>query len=426
MEPSQPSQDPILSVTEFNNLVNDTLADLRVWVQGEISGYRVSQNKWITFDLKDEGSKVNCFMTVYQLDQVLEDGMEVKVFGNPRIYVPYGKYSFTIQRVEPVGEGALRRAFELTKQKLKEEGLFSDEFKKPIPRFPESIGVVTSESAAAWTDFQKILENRWSGVEVTLRPSVVQGVNAPGEIVAAIEWFNKFYPVDVLVLTRGGGSLEDLQAFNSEQVCRAVFASKIPIICGVGHERDITLAELSADVRASTPSNAAELVVPDKEEILWKLEAHEKSMGEIVKGEIQRLLFKLKDYVSRFEHVMNDKLLAFTELSHALHFAFEKYQGQIKNYLQKLTHHKERLNYLFANSLQREYSGVQEIAKLLQSFNPAAVLKRGYAIPRQASGVIIRSVQQVKIGQLVQTQLHDGLFKSKVTKKGGEEQSKLL
>ena len=374
-------QEKVLSVTEFNQVVNEVLSGLHVWVQGEVSDFKISQNKWVTFDLKDEGSKVNCFMTIYQLDQQLEDGMEVKVFGNPRIYVPYGKYSFTVQRVTPVGEGALKRAFELTKKKLEEEGLFSAEYKKTLPRFPEKIGVITSEGAAAWTDFQRILDNRWSGVEVILRPSLVQGVNAPDELVEAIEWFNKFYPVDLIVMTRGGGSLEDLQAFNSEQVCRAVFASKIPMICGVGHERDTTLAELVADVRASTPSNAAEIAVPDKKEIYLRLESMARVMHDNVAGEVERIIWQVDDFSSRLKNSSNN---------------------------------------LIASWNQR----INEREKLLQSFSPSAVLSRGYAIVRTSQGKLIGTVKQIKSGDEIDVQLGDGSFKGEVL--GSAKQGNLL
>lgn len=409
---------PILTVTQFNETVNQVLSDMRVWVQGEISGYKVSQNKWVTFDLKDEGSRVNCFMTIYQLDQVLEDGMEVKVFGNPRIYVPYGKYSFTVQRVEPVGEGALRRAFELTKQKLEQEGLFLPEYKKEIPRFPQTIGIVTSPEAAAYTDFLQILNNRWGGVTTILRPSLVQGNNAPGELVAAIEWFNKYKPVDVMVITRGGGSLEDLMAFNSEQVCRAIFASKIPIICGVGHERDTTLAELVADIRASTPSNAAERVVPDRQEVLWQLNQQAKSMEESVMNKVRDRRFQLDDILSRLEHILRDQLSTFKELEHALSLAFQRSVNKASSYQQLLKSSFLRLQYASETFFETRRLGLNQIEKLFASYNPKSVIKRGYSITRLGSGKVLTSAKQVKNGETIQTELSDGAITSTVQSKG--------
>lgn len=387
------SQLPILSVTELNTLVNEALGRMYVWVKGEVSGFKVSQNKWVTFDLKDEGSKINCFMSKYQLDQVVEDGMEIKVLGVPRVYVPYGKYSFTVQRVEPVGEGALRRAFELTKAKLEAEGVFDPAHKKPIPRFPRTIGLITSPEAAAYTDFLRILENRWRGVEVLVRPSLVQGNDAPGQIVAALEWFNKHQPVDVLVLTRGGGSMEDLMAFNSEQVCRAVYGSRIPVICGVGHERDTTLAELAADVRASTPSNAAERAVPDRAEILMQIGFTQKAMHEQVNSRVRTLRYEVQDRLGRMERATRRFMTAFDDLARRNQQAFERL---IESYKQRLG----------------------QAEQLYKSFNPKKVLQRGYAIARAANGKVITSMSQVKVGQALQTELSDGVVVSEVTEKG--------
>lgn len=420
-------EEQILSVTQFNTMVREVLSEMRVWVQGEISGYNVSRGKWVTFDLKDEGSKVNCFMTVYQLDQVLEDGMEVKIYGAPSIYVPYGKYSFTVQKVEPVGEGALRRAFELTKTKLEEEGLFSPEYKKEIPKFPEKIGIITSEEAAAYTDFLRIVNNRWSGVEITLRPSLVQGVNAPDQLVDAINFFNKYHPVDVIVLTRGGGSLEDLQAFNSENVCRAVFGSNIPIVCGVGHERDTTLAELVSDQRASTPSNAAEIVVPDKQELLWQLGQMERQMQEILLSEIERYQWRLSEYTNRMDRIMQDKMQTFTQKEHALHLSFQQYKSQFVRYQEKISIMAKQLGGAMGDLHIQALNEVKQLDKLLNSYSPKNVLKRGYSIVRTEKGDVLTSVKDLKPGQAISTQLSDGSIWSTIDgKKPRAKQSTLL
>ncbi len=412
------TQLPVLSVTELNTLVNEALGRIYVWVKGEVSGYKVSQNKWVTFDLKDEGSKINCFMSKYQLDQVLEDGMEVKVLGVPRVYVPYGKYSFTVQRVEPVGEGALRRAFELTKAKLEAEGLFAPERKKPIPRFPRTIGLVTSLEAAAYTDFLRILENRWRGVTVYVKPALVQGNDAPEAIAAALNWFNRHQPVDVLVLTRGGGSLEDLMAFNSETVCRAVFGSRIPVICGIGHERDTCLAEMVADVRASTPSNAAERAVPDRAEVLWQLGHMQKSMHDQVGKAVSQITFGLHDRLGRMERAVASRLTAFATLANRLTNAFGVQQQKLVGARHRLDDNVHRLQQSFRYLLAQQHDRLAQVSKLFESFNPRKVLQRGYAIPRLANGDIIRKLTQVKVGQIIQTELTDGVFTAQVQEKG--------
>jgi exodeoxyribonuclease VII large subunit len=409
---------PIMSVTQFNETVNQVLSDMRVWVKGEIIDFKISRGKWVTFDIKDQGSKLNCFMTVYQLDQELEDGMEVKIFGNPRIYVPYGKFSFTVQRVEPVGEGALRRAFDLTKKKLEEEGLFSDIHKKPLPQFPTKIGIVTSEEAAAYTDFLQILNNRWGGVTTILKPSFVQGVNAPDNLVESIDWFNKHQPVDVIVVTRGGGSLEDLQAFNSEKVCRAIFASNIPVVCGVGHERDTTLAELVADRRASTPSNAAEIIVPDREEFLYKLSHLASSLEGTVSTKIESYERFLQDIMQRFDLSLQRQSRSFTQVEHALQMAFQQYDTRLQSYAQMSVQLDQRLNHSGGALFEKSKVKLQQLEQLLTSYNPKSVLQRGYSISRLGNGSVLKSVKQVKQNDSIQTELGDGTIISTVQSKG--------
>ncbi|MDO8435501.1 MAG: exodeoxyribonuclease VII large subunit, partial [bacterium] len=240
-----------------------------VVVQGEVTGYRIAKDRLVYFELKDASARVLCFAIVGDFHQPIEDGMEIRVTGSAKLFKATGGFHLRVIAIELVGAGALQRAFELTKQKLERDGLFAPEHKKPLPRFPEVVGIVTSKDAAAFTDVVRILNNRWGGMHIVLAPAGVQGPGAIPEIVEALRWCNENGDVrpDVLIVTRGGGSLEDLQAFNSEDVCRAIFSSRIPVVCGVGHERDTTLAELVADVRASTPSNAAERVVPDRRDI---------------------------------------------------------------------------------------------------------------------------------------------------------------
>jgi exodeoxyribonuclease VII large subunit len=320
--------------------------------------------------------------------------------------------------VEPVGAGALQRAFELTKAKLETEGLFDPAHKKPIPRFPRSIGLVTSPEAAAYTDFLRILQNRWCCVDVIVRPSLVQGNDAPGQLADALAWFNRYHPVDIIVLTRGGGSMEDLQAFNSETVCRAVYASRIPVICGVGHERDTTLAELVADVRASTPSNAAERCVPDKREITWQLNHHAKTMEQIISGRIQRLAWSLQEYLTRMEQQVRGSLLAFDQLQQRLTSSFYGYQARLAGYGQHIESLTRRLHVSASHKLQRQQDVFERLEQLLSSFNPKGVLQRGYSISRGGDGKVIRSLKQVKAGKMIQTEVADGNFTSQVAEKG--------
>jgi exodeoxyribonuclease VII large subunit len=257
-----------ISVTEFVSIINETLAFAypQVLIEGEVSSFKVNQGKFVFFDLKDEANVLNCFMMVHQLKMPIEDGMKVRVLGSPKV-TKFSKFSLTVRDVELAGEGALRRAMELLKKKLEGEGLFDPARKRPIPAFPTRLGLITSGASAAYADFIKILSARWGGIEVLLADVSVQGAQAPDQIVGALEYFNTLRdPVDVLVLIRGGGSLEDLAAFSTEPVARAVAASRTPIIVGVGHEVDFSLADYAADLRAATPTDAARLVVPDRHE----------------------------------------------------------------------------------------------------------------------------------------------------------------
>lgn len=208
--------DKIYSVSEFIDAANELLA-FEVWIEGEVSGFNISQNKWVFFDLKDkEGAKVGCFMGAWTLREAIEDGMKIRVRGVPKLYGKTGRFSITVQEIQLVGEGALHRAFELLKAKLEKEGLFAPERKRKLPRFPARLGLITSREAAAYTDFMRILNNRWSGLEINFFHTQVQGEEAAPQLVLAINYFNKEMPnLDVLVITRGGGGLDDLAAFNS-------------------------------------------------------------------------------------------------------------------------------------------------------------------------------------------------------------------
>jgi exodeoxyribonuclease VII large subunit len=257
------------SVSEAIAVINQTLdfAYPTITVEGEVTSFKVNQGKYVFFDIKDQSGSLGCFMSVFQLRTQLEDGMKVRVTANPKL-TPWGKFSLTVRDVQPVGEGSLKRAFELLRTKLEKEGLFATERKRPLPTMPSRIGVISSTSAAGYGDFIKILSERWGGVEIVVAHTQVQGVDAPKQIVRALNYFNQMAePVEVIALVRGGGSADDLSAFNDEPLVRAIASSRIPTIVGVGHEVDVSLADMVADVRAATPSNAAQILVPDRQEI---------------------------------------------------------------------------------------------------------------------------------------------------------------
>lgn len=260
-----------LTVSDFVALVNQTLefAYPTVAIVGEVAEYKVSQGKWVTFKLKDDESLVECFIPLFNLRVPIENGMKVLVTAAPRLNGRWGKFSLNVRAVKPVGEGSIKKGFELLKAKLEAEGLFAPERKRPLPRVPVSVGVITSTESAAYADFCKIINERWGGLTVDVARTQVQGQPAADQIIRAIKYFNNLEVLpDVIVIIRGGGSAEDLMTFNDEFLAREIAGSRVPTLVGVGHEIDHTLADMIADRRAATPTNAAEILVPDRQEII--------------------------------------------------------------------------------------------------------------------------------------------------------------
>ncbi len=415
-----------VSVSEFVGAVSSYLEQGMgsVAVQGEVVDFRVNRDRLVFFELKDARSRVLCFSLAWEMDAALEDGMEVVVTGIPKLFQKSGQFHIRVQRVDFKGEGALRRAFELTKRKLAAEGLFDERHKKPLPRFPERIGLITSHEAAAYTDVLQILQSRWGGLEIYVASVAVQGAGAAAQIIRALSYFNRFLPVDVLIVTRGGGSLEDLQAFNSERVARAVFASNIPVVVGVGHERDETLAEYAADVRASTPTHAAELVVPHRDSVRKILGAHHAS-----------LLRSCDMQMSRIKHKLS---LA----SHVLLRYGSDIEAKFKGVYARLVREAD----VFANALSRRRRDIAQCAgsmeqsllqavkeweqavagkeDLLRSLHPYQVMRRGYSVTWH-KGKVVRSIADVERGDSVKTFLSDGVFYSDVQRKKKDKKSEM-
>lgn len=281
---------PAFSVSDFVAALNQTLdfAYPFVEIEGELSNFHVSKNKWVYFDLKDETASLKCFATVYALPGPLEDGIVVRVAGSPRLH-PLYNFSFQVQSIVPVGAGALRRAADLLAAKLEAEGLFDPSRKRPLPYPPRRIALITAGDSAAYADFMKISNARWGGLHIAHHNVLVQGEQAPEEIVAALKRVNESDTApDVVVMVRGGGSADDLAAWSDERVVRAVAASRVPTLVAIGHEIDVSLAELAADRRASTPSNAAELLLPDRKEELRHLRAYLRRLDEQLMVSIMR------------------------------------------------------------------------------------------------------------------------------------------
>ncbi len=259
-----------ISVSEAVALVNQSLeyAFPTIVVEGEVASFKVNQSKYVFFDIKDTDSSLGCFMMVFSLRIPIEDGMRVQVVATPKLTAS-GKFSLTVREVRPVGEGTIRRAFELLKVKLDKEGLFAADRKRSLPSMPQKIAVISSTQAAGYADFVRIIGERWGGLDIQVAHVQVQGISAADQIVRAIKFFNQLEVLpDVLAIIRGGGSADDLAVFNDEVLVREISASRIPTVIGVGHETDESLADYVADVRAATPSHAAQIITPDRNEVI--------------------------------------------------------------------------------------------------------------------------------------------------------------
>jgi exodeoxyribonuclease VII large subunit len=367
-------QDLILSPADFVALLNQTLefAYPSVVIEGELSNFRVSKNRWVYFDLQDEQASVKFFGTVYNLPGPLEDGLKIRVTGSPRLHPRFG-FSINVVSIAAVGEGSIKKAAQLLAAKLEAEGLFDPARKRRLPPIPKNIGLITAASSAAYADFIKILNERWGGVEVYLADVYVQGTQAPLQIARAIDYFNELPALpEVLVITRGGGSAEDLAAFSDERVVRAVAASRIPTLVAVGHEIDISLAELAADLRASTPSNAVQLLVPDRRHELSAITASRSSLSSALLNQAASQLQSLRSAGQSLSSVLN--------------------------------------SYMASEFLQLAAS-----KKLTVLFDPRQALKRGYAIVSKA-GKHISSLKQVKLNDVLSLRLSDGKIDSRVIK----------
>jgi len=403
----------VFTPTEYTEVLNEGLADFAAVLEGEISEYRVNQGKWIFFKIKDENSVLDCFSTSFQIKTPLEDGMRVRLYGIPKIYSKSGRFSLTVQWVEASGEGSLKRAFELLKEELKKEGLFSLSRKREIPKFPNKIGLITSKESAAYKDFLKIISERFP-MEISLFNVSVQGENSISEIISAFEYFNdnkeKF---DLVVLTRGGGSLEDLKAFNSREVAYAVFGSKLPVVCGVGHEQDISLADFVSDLRASTPSNAAELISPQKKYLINEIEDKIKKVNYLFENIMDK--FKVKDKIFKIEksfcNLLNCKK---TELSKNINLLEYFLYGKIRKFTELDNYFLNNLK-IFSQKIIMQKSNIDSKVKIIESLNPKAILKRGYSITR-INKKIVNTVKSIKEKDKVNIMLSDGNFNSEVLK----------
>ncbi len=387
------------SVTEINrrirNLIesDSTLKD--VWVEGEISNWRPASSGHVYFTLKDTAASIRCVIWRSQAERLSyspqHEGEAVQAHGKISVYEAGGNYQFYVDDLAPAGLGALHAQFERIKQRLAAEGLFDPDLKRPLPRFPRTIGIVTSPQAAALRDILNVLRRRYPVARVIIAPTAVQGEAAPPQLVAALQAITR-QPVDVIILARGGGSLEDLWAFNHESVARAIAASPMPVVCGVGHETDFTIADFVADVRAPTPSAAAEMVSPDGVELRRALLGCRLALTE-----------ETRQVVANARAQVKQRQWALARLSPLAH---------INNSRQQVDGLLRRAERSLQHRLALHRHQVENLAGRLAALNPQATLNRGYAIVQKGPQVVSR-VGQVAPGDLLVIKLQDGEFEAK-------------
>ena len=383
------------TVTELNNRIKNLLdrdpflAD--VCVRGELSNYKIYPSGHHYFTLKDSESSLRCVMFKSSASKLRfrpESGMGVTAFGRISVFPRDGAYQLYCNALMPEGTGDLQVAFEQLKAKLSAEGLFDPAHKKPLPPFPERIAIITSSAGAAVHDMIRILSHRWPMTKVLLLPVRVQGTEAPAEIAGAIRYANEFKVADLIITGRGGGSIEDLWAFNDERVARAIYASQIPVISAVGHEPDVTISDYVADRRASTPSNAAEIAVPDKNEMLDVLRSYDIRSAQAM----TKLLDRLKERLSSLEskRVLSDPSV------------------YIDNRRIELDHGRDRLISAQERVLSAKRQSYVRLAASLDAMSPLRVLSRGYAIASKQDGEPVRSVKGLETGEHISLRLADG------------------
>ena len=390
-----------LSVSQLNGRIkglidgDPELSD--VCVRGELSNYKIYPSGHHYFTLKDAESSIRCVMfksSAVKLRFRPESGMGVTAFGRVSVYPRDGAYQLYCSALLPEGTGDLQVAFEQLKRKLDEEGLFAREHKKPLPKYPGRIAIITSSAGAAVHDMIRILSQRWPLTKVVLLPVRVQGVEAPPEIVGAIRYANEFKVADLIITGRGGGSIEDLWAFNDERVARAIYASELPVISAVGHEPDVTIADYVADARASTPSNAAEIAVPDIAEFTDVLRSYEIRSAQAMAKKLAALRTRL-DTVST-KRVMLDPAAAIDDRRIVL-----------DRYRDRLIGAQEHIN------AEKKHEYVR-LTAALDAMSPLKVLSRGYAIVSGASGDVIKSIDTLEKGDAVSMRLADGTAECEV------------
>ncbi len=386
-----------MTVSALTSKIKRNLEDefTEIWVQGEISNLKEATSGHVYFSLKDEGATISAAAFGWGRKKkssfALKDGLQVLCRGNVSVYAPRGNYQLLVDTIEPLGAGALQLAFEQLKEKLSKEGLFSVDRKREIPKYPSKIVVITSPQAAALRDILTVLKRRAPFVEVVIVPSLVQGDESPAKLIQALKVANHYQLGEVILLSRGGGSIEDLWAFNNEELARAISQSSIPVISAVGHEIDFTIADFVSDLRAPTPSAGAEIITQYWVELRERSQQLQMRLGQSLRREI---LIKRRTLEALAAKLKNPK-------------------DQLREKAQKIDELSMRLDRLMMNILERKKMGLERVATQLNALSPLAVLSRGYALVQDEQQKLIRSSKQVKSQQMLRLRFADGEVKVK-------------
>ena len=403
-------EERVLTVTDLNEYVRLTLAGdpflQTIQLQGEISNFKRAVSGHLYFSLKDENSRIDCVMfrtAAYGLQCVPRDGMRVVLTGSVSLYTAAGKYQFYATGMREGGMGVLYEAFERLKAKLQAEGLFDSAKKKPLPLLPKGVGIVTSATGAVVHDIQNVAGRRNPGVQLYLWPSAVQGTGAAAEIARGVAALDRDERIDVIIVGRGGGSLEELWAFNEEIVARAIYACKTPVVSAVGHETDFTIADFVADVRAPTPSAAAELVVPRRDDLLETLDGLKEEMARAQEIRIRALRAELDKQRARLN---------------ALQPA-----AQLRERRAKLAALCAMLTVRAENAVKVRRIHIDALEKRLVALSPEGVLQRGYALVTDETGALVANAAGIRMGEQISIRLRDGKIGARVTEEydGGKE-----
>ncbi len=428
----------VFTVAEVTASVRDLLEGefFDVWIAGEISNTRKPPSGHFYFTLKDKDAQIRCVcfrQNALYLKMKPTDGLAVLARGHIGVYEARGEYQLYVEHLEPQGVGALQLAFEQLKRKLAVEGLFDDDSKRPLPFFPRRIGIVTSPQGAVIADMLRIIERRFPGLHLTLYPVRVQGDGAAGDIGRALSYFSQARSVDVVIIGRGGGSLEDLWPFNEESVARAIAACEVPVISAVGHQTDFTIADFVADYRAATPSAAAEIVIRQRSEFEEMVAASEDRLVQALRYKLAMCGRRLVEVsVDRPAAILRRKLGGFSQrkdeadfqLRHTISLRFRKAENRLQRASQslvaldlrlqlvrqrsRLDGLKQRLEPAMTLRLERPRSRLNSLDRQRQQLSPLAVLERGYSIVQTASGTVVRGAGQVSAGDALKVRLHEG------------------